>query len=157
MRNFLLVVIAAAALYLATLVVLSQRPGELGLVGGALRPCSGAGCWNSQIGPQETRVEPIYRGPDSKLCWQALQWMTTQNAHLHLGAVEGTWMAIEWRGTPIPIKADLEFLWMPDSGIVHVRSQNRLGSWGLGEHTDALAYLRDVLPTAMADLDADLH
>ena len=153
MRKFLLVLIAICALYLAVLVVLSQRPGSVGLVDGALRACPEQGCVNSQMGSTDTRIAPLYNGSQGKLAWRALQWLASADPHGRIREIDGAWMAIEWRATPLPIKSDLEFLFLQGPGLIHIRSQGRLGRFGFDAHTDAVEFLRGRLPLAMGELD----
>ena len=153
MRKFLLILLALAALGLALLVVLSQRPGPVGLVEGALRPCAGSACLNSQIGPPETRVQPLFvqssGGPTVGEAWRALQWLIAEEGHGTLRRVADPWMHAEWRPSILPIPVDVEFLRLDASGVIHVRSAGRLGSFGFDKHVTALEQLRAQLAETM--------
>ncbi|MEZ5974954.1 MAG: DUF1499 domain-containing protein [Planctomycetota bacterium] len=150
MRNVLLVLAAALVLGLTSVVLLSQRPGPIGLVGGALAPCTGGSCVNSQIGPPEHRVEPLYVGPEVDRAWQALQRRTAEDGRLRLGRVEGDWMHLEWRPAGPLWVDDIEVLRMHAGGVLHVRATSRVGAANFGSHRRAVEELRRGLVEATA-------
>ena len=163
-RKLLLSSIAVAAFGLAILVGVSQRPGPLGLVDGALRACAGSACVNSQIGPPEERIEPLFVAPmgagtqDSAEAvqaavaeaWRALQYLLVHEGRGRILKIEGPWMAAQWRAKWLFVLDDVEFLRLDSTGYIHVRSASRLGAFGMGTHRKAVGELRRRLEETLA-------
>ncbi len=157
MRKILLSLIAIAALTLAVLVGFSQRPGTVGLVDGALRACESGACVNSQLGPPEHRVEPLFVasvGPQDPPeaapaavaeAWRGLQYLLAQDSQGRINHVEGPWMAAQWRAPVLFFTDDVEFLRLDGAGVIHVRAASRLGPFGMGTHRAAVETLRERL------------
>jgi len=153
-RKTLLILTAGVAIVWALLVVLSQRPGEVGLVHGALQGCEDPDrAIGSQIAAADARVDPLYVGPDLDRAWAQLEALIERGGPMQLRAADHDWMALTWRSMPWGITDDIEVLRLQGAGILHVRSASRLGALGFGTHRTALEHLRNQLSQAMAETD----
>lgn len=150
MRKWLLLMFALGLLVLAGTLIVAQRPGELGLVNGALRRCEdGAACANSQFGDGEQRVAPLYVGSDVERAWKEMLTLLGGKSNVSVTATESHYLRIEWVQSILPYPNDLEFLRFDSGGLIHVRAAGRVGALGMGGHLDLVQELSDQLSAVM--------
>jgi len=134
----------------ATLVV-AQRPGELGLVKGALRRCAtGEACANSQLGAGEQRIAPLYVGEDVERAWLELQSLLDNHSSVSTRVRESHYLRVEWVQAILPYPNDLEFLRFDLGGLIHVRSASRAGFMSFGSYRTQVETLAKDLALAMS-------
>ncbi len=154
MRKWILLMVAAGLLLVATTLVVAQRPGELGLVNGALRRCSeGGACVNSQLGEGEQRILPLYVGDDVERAWLELQDLLQADSSVTVTVVESHYLRAEWVQSVLPFPNDLEFLRFDSGGLIHVRSEGRIGFMTFGSHRAQVEELMGSLARAMGSVD----
>jgi uncharacterized protein (DUF1499 family) len=153
-RKWLLMLVAAGLIFVSATLIVAQRPGELGLVDGALRRCAaGDACVNSQLGEGEQRIAPLYVGPNVEQAWQELLGLVRANSSASLRVVESHYLRVEWVQAWLPYPNDLEFLRFDSGGLIHVRSAGRVGSFGLGGHLQLVEELSKDVAEAMGSAD----
>ncbi len=154
MRKWLLLILAGGLLVVAAMLVVAQRPGELGLVNGALRRCSGgAACVNSQLGEGEQRIAPLYVGEEVGRAWSELVSLLEGNSSVTVTAVESHYLRAEWVQSIFPFPNDLEFLRFDSGGMIHVRSEGRIGFMTFGSHRSQIDELARSLVEALGSAD----
>ncbi|MCP5024288.1 MAG: DUF1499 domain-containing protein [bacterium] len=152
MRKWLLLIMAGGLLVVAAMLVVAQRPGELGLVNGALRHCSGgAACVNSQLGEQ--RIAPLYVGEEVGRAWLELVSLLEGNSSVTVTAVESHYLRAEWVQSIFPFPNDIEFLRFDSGGMIHVRSEGRIGFMTFGSHRSQIDGLVRSLAEALGSAD----
>lgn len=150
MRKWLLLILAAGLFVVAATLIVAQRPGELGLVDGALRRCAeGEPCVNSQLGEGEQRIAPLYVGPDVERAWERLQAILDGNSAVTTGVRETHYLRVKWVRSILPYPNDLEFLRFDSGGVIHVRAAGRVGLFGMDSHADQVERLSKDLAEAM--------
>ncbi|MDF1838827.1 MAG: DUF1499 domain-containing protein [Planctomycetota bacterium] len=150
MRKWLLLMLAGGLLFVAATLIVAQRPGELGLVDGALRRCSADGaCVNSQFGEGEQRIAPLYVGADVGRAWQEMLTLLEGHSSVTVTARESHYLRIEWVQSILPYRNDLEFLRFDSGGLIHVRAAGRVGFLGMDSHLDQVTELSERLAGAM--------
>lgn len=154
MRKWLLLILAGGLLVVAAMLVVAQRPGELGLVNGALRRCSGgAACVNSQLGEEDQRIAPLYVGDEVGRAWSELVSSLRGNSSVTVTVVESHYLRAEWVQSILPFPNDLEFLRFDSGGVIHVRSEGRIGFMTFGSHRSQIDELARSLVEALGSAD----
>ena len=120
-------------------------PPEQPAPGEPLPPCGAApNCVNSMTGEGSQAIEPLVVTPDQ---WQALRewlgaqedWQLIQDGDAFVQAVAITPL--------IRYRDDVQLLYLPQEGLLHVRSSSRLGYGDMGANRDRVEALRSLVAT----------
>lgn len=118
------------------------RPADLGLKEGRLRPCpTSPNCVNSMGSEDaEHRVEPL-RGISLEQLRQVLQGLE----RVQIVSEQENYLHAEFTSRIMGFVDDVEFVYVPDERLIHVRSASRLGYSDLGANRQRIEALRSQL------------
>jgi uncharacterized protein (DUF1499 family) len=121
-----------------------RRPSNLGVKDGRLAPCRRTpNCVSSQADPDdgEHYIAPLtFRGPVAQLR-QAVESMERATVI----AAQGNYLYAEYRSKLLRYVDDVELLYDPTAGLVHVRSASRLGRRDFGVNRKRVEALRSLI------------
>jgi uncharacterized protein (DUF1499 family) len=121
-----------------------RRPSNLGVEDGRLAPCRRTpNCVSSQADPDdgEHYIAPLtFRGPVAQLR-QAVESMERATVI----AAQGNYLYAEYRSKLLRYVDDVELLYDPTAGLVHVRSASRLGRRDFGVNRKRVEALRSLI------------
>ncbi|MCP3920797.1 MAG: DUF1499 domain-containing protein [bacterium] len=133
------------------LVARSRVAPELGLEGGALRPCPDSpNCVSSLATDDGHRVEPMWRGDDTlERAWMRLE--STVRGRLRTNVVErrADYLWAEFSSSLLGFVDDVEFHLDRGKRVIHVRSASRVGHSNLGANRKRVEALRAELEAAL--------
>ncbi|MGD2016471.1 MAG: DUF1499 domain-containing protein [Planctomycetota bacterium] len=140
---------------LASLLLLAAAIGcagpEVGLDGGALRPCPGSpNCVSSEEGaPEGARVAPldIPAGTSPAAAFEALAAVVGERASLEV--VEPEYLHAVFKTRLLRFRDDFEARLDAAAGVIHVRSASRLGYSDLGANRRRVEAVREAFRTAL--------
>jgi uncharacterized protein (DUF1499 family) len=134
-------------LLLGGLVYLScsaERPDDLGLVGGRLRPCpERPNCVSSQARTESHRVEPLGFQGDPGAAWTRLRGMLEGMDRVEVITDDGRYMHVEFTTSVMRFTDDVEFLLQPERGVIDLRSASRVGYSDFGVNRSRIRKLRE--------------
>jgi uncharacterized protein (DUF1499 family) len=121
-----------------------RRPGNLGVKDGRLAPCKRSpNCVSSQADPRDREhyIAPIaFRGAMGDLR-QAVESMQRSRVI----TAQGNYLYAEYRTRLLRYVDDVELLYDPAAGMVHVRSASRLGRRDFGVNRKRVEALRALI------------
>ena len=119
-----------------------NRPVDLGLKAGYLRPCpSSPNCVNSMVNEDEVhRIEP-FRGVSLAELRELLQ----NEERVEIVTDHENYLHAEFTSLLMRFVDDVEFFSIADEQVIHVRSASRLGSSDLGANRRRVEGLRPKL------------
>ncbi|HEX2566390.1 MAG TPA: DUF1499 domain-containing protein [Burkholderiales bacterium] len=118
-----------------------KRPGNLGVVGGRLAPPKRTpNCVSSQADPADAEhyIAPITFRGDFSSVQAAVAGMRGATVIKH----DGNYLYAEYRTPIMRYVDDVELLYDPGAGVVHVRSASRLGRRDFGVNRKRVEALR---------------
>ena len=138
----LLVLIVLPIVGLATLSALSQRPKDLGVVDGRLRPCPDKpNCVCTFDQDPEHTIKPLKGTTDEN--WLRLQSIVRSMPQARVVTATDTYMHVEFTSRLFRFVDDVEFLRPRDpSGAIHFRSASRAGHSDLGVNRARMEAIR---------------
>ena len=107
-----------------------RRPGNLGVHGGRLAPCKRSpNCVSSQANPSDLEhyIAPIPFKGDALAAMAAVRKAVEGMAGSTVIRHEELYLYAEYRTKLMRFIDDVEFLYDPKAGLIHVRSTSRLG------------------------------
>lgn len=139
-------------LILAGLIYLSctaDRPEDLGLVDGRLRPCpSSPNCVSSQARDESHRVQPLEFDGDPDAAWQRLRDMLEQFKGVQVITDTGRYLHAEFTTPVLRFTDDVEFQLRPEESIIDFRSASRVGYSDFGVNRARAGKLAEAWPDA---------
>ena len=126
-----------------------KRPQNLGYETGRLAPCKRSpNCVSSQADPQDERhyIAPLaLKGNASGNVIAAVRKAVESMPRTTVVQVEPGYLYVEFRSKLMGFVDDVEFLYDPVKGVVHVRSASRLGRRDFGVNRERVEQLRSLL------------
>lgn len=124
-----------------------KRPARLGIEGGRLLPVSER-YWNavsSTASGDYHRIAPIAGGRDPARRFAALKAVVARHPGATIVTADGAYLYAECSTPLLGFVDDVEFLLVPDEGVIHVRSQSRLGRKDFGVNRKRIEAIRSEL------------
>jgi uncharacterized protein (DUF1499 family) len=125
-----------------------KRPQDLGPGSGRLAPCTAAlGCVSSQAQPKDVlhSIAPIAVKGNSFQAMAAVRKAVESMPRTTIVRVEPGYLYAEFRSRLMGFVDDVEFLFDPAAGLVHVRSASRFGRPDFGVSRERVERLRALL------------
>lgn len=142
-----LVVVAFGIAATVVMVFSSQRPVDVGLQGGRLRPCPPKpNCVCSQDSG-EASVAPFELVGSPSEALDRIEQLVRDDANAEVVERRGNWLHAVWRTPVLRFRDDVEFLVAAEGpgALVHVRSASRVGHSDLGANRRRVEELRQRL------------
>ena len=138
-----LLVLAAGAVALALLSLLSKPPANLGASGGRLAPCPGSpNCVSSQAEDEAHRVDPVAFEGEPEEAWARLRAVLEVWPRTRVVTATPTYLHAECTSLVFRFVDDVEFLLDHDARVIHVRSASRAGHSDLGANRRRVEAIR---------------
>lgn len=141
-----LCVLAAIVLLMFVRSGLSQRPGDLGVSGGQLRPCPASpNCVCSQHADVEHAIAPFAIQGDGEAEWERLRQAIQNTSRAVIVTETPDYLHAEFTSLIFRFVDDVELFRAPADGVIHVRSASRVGYSDLGVNRQRVEKLRKAL------------
>jgi len=113
-----------------------------------LSPCPASpNCVSSQAADQRRRVAPLAYGDSPTRARQRLLAILNRAPRVRMSAVEEDYIHAEFRSRVFRFVDDMEFYFVPDSKVVHVRSASRVGYYDFGANRRRVEEIRRAFET----------
>ena len=121
-----------------------QPPGDIGLNGGRLAPCSGKpNCVVSQGGDKQHHIDPIVYEGEKSAAVETIQQVVQGLAGTRIVTQTDHYLHVEFRSKIMGFVDDVEFFF-PDTTIIHMRSASRVGYSDFGVNRKRLEKIRQL-------------
>ena len=151
MKNMTFALLATAVFpcILLTLLSCTSKPPKARLVDGRLRACPGRpNCVSSESEAASFRVEPLaFQGP-AETAWAGLK-KTLQDMGGTIREERNGYLRATFASRVFRFVDDVEFRMAAANGIIHVRSESRVGYSDLGVNRKRVEKLRDAFNQKM--------
>jgi uncharacterized protein (DUF1499 family) len=128
---------------LAMMSLFSRKPSNLGVVDGRLAPCPASpNCVCTQATEAEHRMEPISFTGSPNEALQRIKAVVAQMPRTKIVTVEDNYLHAEFRSAIFRFVDDVEFLFDPESQLIHFRSASRVGHSDLGVNRRRMEKIR---------------
>lgn len=123
-----------------------KRPSNIGVKNNNLTPCpSTPNCVCSQHARGENSIEPIAAGGDFPTVWAKLAQHLKSLERVDIIEESARYIYAEFRTKGLGFVDDVEFLGMPEEGVIHVRSASRLGKYDFGANRKRIEAIREAV------------
>lgn len=124
-----------------------ERPGGLGMRGGALAPCpSSPNCVSSMAGDERHRIDPLAFTDDADAAFERLKRVLSARGDCSVVEEGEGYLRAELR-TRLFVD-DAEFLLDWARRVIQVRSASRVGYWDLGKNRRRMEEIRAAFSAA---------
>lgn len=121
-----------------------KRPHDLGVTAGKLKaPSKKPNSACSQASEGYAKIAPLSCGDDPAAYWEKLKALVASEADIIKSSDD--YLYAEYTSKLMGYVDDVEFLLLPEQGIVHVRSASRLGYSDMGANRKRIESLRQRL------------
>jgi len=127
---------------------LRKDPDILGVDGGRLAPCKRTpNCVSSQADPSDRvhYVTPLRRFGDTRAAIAAVRAAVAALPRTRIVREDADYLRAEFRSRWMGFVDDVEFLFVPAEGAIHVRSASRLGRRDFGVNRTRIEAIRGML------------
>ena len=119
------------------------RPGSLGVVNGKLAPCPNSlNCVSSQAEDEKHRVEPLRYESSRSEAKAGLLGVIRSMKRARIAVEEDDYIHAEFKSALWRFIDDVEFYFVHESKIIHVRSASRVGRSDLGVNRKRIERIR---------------
>ncbi|MBR9986084.1 MAG: DUF1499 domain-containing protein [Desulfosarcina sp.] len=134
------ILLAGAILFGCT----GQPPGNIGLNGGRLTPCSDKpNCVISQGGDKQHHIDPITYEGGKNVALETIKQVVQGMAGTRIMTQTDHYLHVEFRSKIMRFVDDVEFFF-PDAAIIHMRSASRVGYSDFGVNRKRLERIREL-------------
>lgn len=117
---------------------------------GRLKPCPGSpNCVSSRIAHGSQSIAPIQYQVSHQEAYQALTDILTSNRRARITVQQPGYIHAEFSSRLFGFVDDVEFLFLSDQPLIHVRSASRSGYWDFGANRKRIERIRRQLDDAM--------
>ncbi len=128
-----------------------KRPEKIGVIEGKLHPARthAQNAVSSTASSEYHRIDPLPLGPDPKAAMAALVKVVSSFPGAAIIKQDDTYLYAEFTTPLMKFVDDVEFLASPADGVIHLRSQSRLGRKDFGANRNRIEAIRTQLTSLL--------
>jgi uncharacterized protein (DUF1499 family) len=129
-----------------------HRPDDLGIKNGQLKPCPESPncvCSFAEKSDSEHSIAPLAVPSDSKQPLKTLKEVVISLPRVMVVSSEEDYLHVEFTSALMRYVDDVEFQWLADESVIHVRSASRIGHSDLGVNRKRVEKIRELWQSAI--------